>query len=530
MYPGPGRPPQNNNNPSSFNPNKTINNSPSMNKPKPAGSASGKPPGMEIILDDEEDGEESPTCKMCMKDFWYKSQLHDHLKAEHSIADPVQHEKEQRMEKIKAEQEERQKKLAIIRAEQEMRMKRAREEQQKKLRLIQAERARLEIEKKMRGEQISPRGPMRPGLSITQLQLENQRPGSFARDSGDIEKLKRESFMERRIREQSILNTQSSSKDLINEIIGNSKKRDKMKMDQQQGRLLVQQVLENRAKGGRGPVKNEKSPNSLLKANADLLGALAGGKGRPGVEATEEILLSKNKGIVISRIDGEAHGMDKNRPSFQHKNGLFICDICQKTCRNSTEMMRHWKVHFMKGSPSGQKTKVKEEGDGNNNEAVSRPMKFSKELSEIVGLKHGTRQQCVKEVWAYIKRHKLLDSENGQYIIPDEKMAKVFGQDRMRAFVMSKELSKHLQEIDDSELSDSSAKKGNAKKKLDLSKGAQKVKKEPKSDNEAPKIKIKKEKESPASKKKSPGRPTAKVKVKSEPKSDDDRVKPKKGT
>ena len=37
------------------------------------------------LLDDEDDG---VTCRMCLQPFWYKSQLHDHLKSTHSISEP----------------------------------------------------------------------------------------------------------------------------------------------------------------------------------------------------------------------------------------------------------------------------------------------------------------------------------------------------------------------------------------------------------------------------------------------------------
>ena len=46
------------------------------------------------LLDDEDDG---VTCRMCLQPFWYKSQLHDHLKSTHSITDPERYEKIQQM-------------------------------------------------------------------------------------------------------------------------------------------------------------------------------------------------------------------------------------------------------------------------------------------------------------------------------------------------------------------------------------------------------------------------------------------------
>ena len=42
------------------------------------------------LLDDEDDG---VTCRMCLQPFWYKSQLHDHLKSMHSIKNPGKYER-----------------------------------------------------------------------------------------------------------------------------------------------------------------------------------------------------------------------------------------------------------------------------------------------------------------------------------------------------------------------------------------------------------------------------------------------------
>lgn len=55
------------------------------------------------LLDDEDDG---VTCRMCLQPFWYKSQLHDHLKTTHSISDPERYEKEEREKKLRRLREE----------------------------------------------------------------------------------------------------------------------------------------------------------------------------------------------------------------------------------------------------------------------------------------------------------------------------------------------------------------------------------------------------------------------------------------
>merc|ERR1712186_296267 len=56
----------------------------------------------------------------------------------------------------------------------------------------------------------------------------------------------------------------------------------------------------------------------------------------------------------------------------------------------------------------------------------------------------GVPRRVLKQLWAYIKKHNLQDPENKQYFTPDKKMAKVFGDDRIRAFGMAKFLSAHL--------------------------------------------------------------------------------------
>ena len=75
---------------------------------------------------------------------------------------------------------------------------------------------------------------------------------------------------------------------------------------------------------------------------------------------------------------------------------------------------------------------------------LTKPMKLSPELADIVGKKEASRAECVKQLWAYLKKNNLQDPENKQFFTPDKKMAKVFGTERMRAFAMSKFLSAHL--------------------------------------------------------------------------------------
>ncbi len=56
---------------------------------------------------------------------------------------------------------------------------------------------------------------------------------------------------------------------------------------------------------------------------------------------------------------------------------------------------------------------------------LTKPMKLSPELADVVGKKEASRAECIKQLWAYIKKHNLQDPENKQYFTPDTKMAKV---------------------------------------------------------------------------------------------------------
>merc|ERR1711996_31364 len=78
---------------------------------------------------------------------------------------------------------------------------------------------------------------------------------------------------------------------------------------------------------------------------------------------------------------------------------------------------------------------------------LTKPMKVSADLKAIIGKDQSSRAQCVKELWAYLKKNNLQDPENKQFFTPDKKMAKIFGTEKIRAFSMSKFLGAHLSEL-----------------------------------------------------------------------------------
>merc|ERR1711978_203557 len=77
-------------------------------------------------------------------------------------------------------------------------------------------------------------------------------------------------------------------------------------------------------------------------------------------------------------------------------------------------------------------------------EGLTKSYALSADLAAVVGRTHASRGEVIKYLWAYIKEHKLQDPENKQYFTPDRKMAKIFGEEKIRGFGMAKFLSKHL--------------------------------------------------------------------------------------
>ena len=74
------------------------------------------------------------------------------------------------------------------------------------------------------------------------------------------------------------------------------------------------------------------------------------------------------------------------------------------------------------------------------------PMKISEELAAVVGKGPLPRTEVTKKLWKYIKANRCQDPKNLRNIIPDEKLAKVFGGTKkaVNMFEMTKLINKHL--------------------------------------------------------------------------------------
>merc|ERR1711973_338451 len=78
---------------------------------------------------------------------------------------------------------------------------------------------------------------------------------------------------------------------------------------------------------------------------------------------------------------------------------------------------------------------------------IQMELNVSTQLAKIIGTKKGekiSRPQCVKRLWAYLKEKELQDPENKQWFTPDDTMAPIFGEKKIKCFSMSKYLKEHL--------------------------------------------------------------------------------------
>jgi chromatin remodeling complex protein RSC6 len=79
------------------------------------------------------------------------------------------------------------------------------------------------------------------------------------------------------------------------------------------------------------------------------------------------------------------------------------------------------------------------------NPALFKPVTPSAALAEIVGSKPIPRSEVIKQLWVYIKAHKLQDSKNRRMINADAKLKVIFGGlNQVNMFEMAKHISKHL--------------------------------------------------------------------------------------
>ena len=78
------------------------------------------------------------------------------------------------------------------------------------------------------------------------------------------------------------------------------------------------------------------------------------------------------------------------------------------------------------------------------NAAFMKPLTPSAALAAVVGSKPLPRTEVVKQLWVYIKAHKLQDDKNKRNINADAKLEAVFGKKQVIMFEMAGLIGKHL--------------------------------------------------------------------------------------
>ena len=77
--------------------------------------------------------------------------------------------------------------------------------------------------------------------------------------------------------------------------------------------------------------------------------------------------------------------------------------------------------------------------------SFSKPVNISPELAAVVGKGPMPRTEITQKLWAYIKEHNLQNPKNKKEILPDEKLAAIFGKKTpVDMFVMTKLVSAHV--------------------------------------------------------------------------------------
>jgi chromatin remodeling complex protein RSC6 len=97
-----------------------------------------------------------------------------------------------------------------------------------------------------------------------------------------------------------------------------------------------------------------------------------------------------------------------------------------------------------KGAPEKDKTSKAPEKAKSAPSAFAKPLQPSKELAAVVGPDPLPRTEVVSKMWEYIKKHKLQNEANKREILADEKLAAVFGKNKVTMFEMNKFLAQHL--------------------------------------------------------------------------------------
>jgi len=125
------------------------------------------------------------------------------------------------------------------------------------------------------------------------------------------------------------------------------------------------------------------------------------------------------------------------------------CDVIGNTLEELPQKYaNHLKTPYVKKSRFKGKTasKAKKRSKKTKDSPLTQTTyKLSAELADVLGIHEASRPDATKKLWEYIKSHKLQDKKNKRLIVPDAKLARVFGtKESVDMMKLAGLLSKHF--------------------------------------------------------------------------------------
>lgn len=74
----------------------------------------------------------------------------------------------------------------------------------------------------------------------------------------------------------------------------------------------------------------------------------------------------------------------------------------------------------------------------------TKPLKLSPEMAAWVGSETASRPAITKHLWAYVKERNLQDPSNKQFVLADEQLKGLTGEERFQAFGFAKLVKQHI--------------------------------------------------------------------------------------
>lgn len=121
----------------------------------------------------------------------------------------------------------------------------------------------------------------------------------------------------------------------------------------------------------------------------------------------------------------------------------------KKTTRKKKVVKKKKKVVKKKKTVKKKKKKVvKKKKKRKPNPAFLKPLLASSKLANVVGKSKITRQEAIKNFWAYVRKKGLQDSKNRRNINLDDHLKPLFGsKSQVSMFEVAKVISKNLSQI-----------------------------------------------------------------------------------